>query len=85
MNHRDSQAFINKGGLMTYHNRTEKARERFEKCRQSVQEQRRRLVDLEDRNSDTWLAKCLLAASEATLRAQREHLVMLTGRASGED
>ena len=70
---------------MTYQNRIETVRERFEKCRESVQEQRRRLADLEDRNSDTWLAKRLLAASEATLQAQREHLVMLTGPASGQD
>jgi hypothetical protein len=70
---------------MTYQNRIETARERFEKCRQSIQKQRRRLVDLENRNSDTWLAERLLAASEATLQAQREHLVMLTGRAADQD
>jgi hypothetical protein len=50
------------------------------KCEQHVTAQRRRLPKVGSRESDTWVAKRLLAASEDTLRVNREHLdYMLKG------
>lgn len=62
---------------MTCRQEVQTARERIAKCQSNVAAQRTRLAELECEDSDTWLAKRLLAASEATLRAHREHLVML--------
>jgi hypothetical protein len=59
---------------MTYQTQIETKRHEVKKCEQHVDAQRRRLTKLGSREADKWVAKQLLAASEDTLRTNREHL-----------
>jgi hypothetical protein len=56
------------------------ARERIEAGQRTVEARKRAIAEIEAESGETWLARELLAQSEATLHAHRAHLAFMTGK-----
>lgn len=68
---------------MTYLEGVETAHVRISRCERNVDSQRCRLKKFPEDNAGRWIAEQLLAASEATLQANRERLISLDANVNG--